>query len=236
VVGSGLNDFRNNITDDNESSKLLVIDLTADFVNEELDDIVNGIASVNTNVYTLTLNRATAEGKVGDTIQLIPSITYNGDTTMRKVLWETSSFGVATVNDTGLVTLVRNGTCTITATIEGNPVHAACTITVTASPATNTGIIISPDRNYILEKEDQIYSVYLYENDVQQPDSFLITCDVHTVPIECYGFVQVDDNHFHIWNKKRCVTDKLTVSCDGGSSIRAFDVYLRGAWLNDNAG
>ena len=103
----------------------------------KVDDIVNGIASVNTNVYTLTLNRATAEGKVGDTIQLIPSITYNGDTTMRKVLWETSSFGVATVNDTGLVTLVRNGTCTITATIEGNPVHAACTITVTASPATH---------------------------------------------------------------------------------------------------
>ena len=236
VIGSGLNDFRNDITENNISARLLVLDLTADFVNDELDDITNGIARVNTNVYTIALDKVTAEGKVGDTIQLTASITYNEDTATRTVLWETSSFGVATVDDTGLVTLKKNGTCTITATIEGNPVYTTCAITVTASPATNTGIMISPDKNYILEEQDQIYEVYLYENDIKQADTFVITCDVNAVPFECYGFTQVDDNHFHVWNKKMCITSYLTINCVSGTNTKAFDIYLRGAWLNDNAG
>lgn len=235
AVGSGLNDFRNNITDDNVSAKLLVLDLTADFVDNELDDIVNGIARVNTNIYTITLDKTTAEGKIGDTIQITPSITYNGDTATRNVIWATSSFGIASVNNAGLVTLKKNGTCTITATIEGNPVHTACVITISASPATNTGILISPDRNYILEGKSQIYEVYLYLDDVKQPDDFTVTCDVNAVPIECYGFTQIDDNHFEIWNKLRCVTSYLTINCVSGAYTKTFDVYLRGAWLNDNA-
>jgi len=236
VIGSGLNDFRGDITDKNDSVKLLVIDLAVDYVNEQLDDITNGIASVNKNIYTLTLNRAIAEGKIGDTIQLIANITYNGDTATRNVLWETSGFGIASVTDMGLVTLKKNGTCTITATIEGNPVSTTCGITVKASPATNVDIMISPDENYILESEDQIYEVWLYENDVIQGDTFTITCDTRAVPLECYGFTQVDGNHFHVWNKLRCITSYLTVNCVSGTNTRAFDIYLRGAWLNDNAG
>ena len=126
VIGTGINDFRNNITTNNDSAKLLVLDLTADFINEDLDDVVNGIADVNTNLYTLSLNKNNIEGSAGDTIQLYTTITYNEDTVERPVTWETDDVEVATVSSNGLVTFVANGTCTIKATITDNPVYDEC--------------------------------------------------------------------------------------------------------------
>jgi hypothetical protein len=140
------------------------------------------------------------------------------------------------VSDTGLVTFQKNGTAIITATIEGNPISTTCVITVKGSPATNTDIMISPDKNYILESKDQIYEVYLYKNDVKQADAFTFTCNTNAVPMGCYGFTTVDDNHFRVWNELRCTTSYLTISCTSGTNTRTFDIYLRGAWLNDNAG
>ena len=57
VVGTGINDFRNSHTYDKTTASILVLDLIANFVNDELDDIVNGIADVNTNLYAISINK-----------------------------------------------------------------------------------------------------------------------------------------------------------------------------------
>lgn len=239
VVGTGLNDFKNEQTYDIASANILSMDLVANFVNDELDDITNGIADVYTNVYTLNLNRATAEGAVGSTIQLLASVTYNGDTASRTLVWTTSDALVATVNTTGLVTLKKNGTCTITVGIQDNPITNTCAITVKTSPAINTNIKIAPDINYILESKSRTYTVYLYENDVIQADKFAITCNRNAIPAANYTFTQINDNSFTIKNILRDVSSYLTITCvtgTGGNTItKTFDIYMRGAWLNDNA-
>ena len=233
VIGTGLNDFKNKTTYDNTSAQILTIDLIADFVNDELDDITNGIADVNTNVYTITLNKATAAGIPTDTIQLIPSITYNGKTVTRTVTWTTSNALIATVSSSGLVTLVANGTCNITATIEGNPANDVCPITVSATPVLNSDIRISPDTNYILEGVTQTYAVYLYEDDVIQADTFTITCNRNSVPTRNFTFTQTDDNHFTILNSLRDSSSYLTITCTVtglGGLVETFNFYLHGAW------
>jgi hypothetical protein len=229
VIGTGLNDFRNNETYDNGTARILTLDLIANFVNNELDDITNGIADVGTNVYTITLDKTSASGAAASAIQLTPSITYNGKSTTRTVLWTSSDTAKATVNSSGLVTLVANGTATITATIDGNPAHTHCAITVSASPSVESVIKITPDTNYILEGATKSYTVFLYEDDVIQSDTFTITCDNHSVPAGNFTF-SASANGFTIVNKLKNVDSYLTVSCVVGSITRTFKIYLKGAW------
>jgi hypothetical protein len=235
IIGTGINDFRNITTYDNTTARILSLDLVADFINPDLDDVVKGIADVYTNVYTVTLNMSTIEGAPGNTLQLAARVTYNGDSVARTVLWESSDVHIATVNTAGLVTFVSNGSCTITAGIENNPVTASCAVTTKAIPAVNSYILITPDENYILEGIVKTYAVYLYENGVQQADVFTITCNPNSVPADNYSFSQVGGNGFIISNRLRYLTSYLTVTCTTGATVKTLDIYLRGAWQYDNA-
>lgn len=230
VIGTGINDFTNESTYDNDSAKILVVDVIANFVNDELDDLVNGYADAYTNLYTIALSGSTIEGSVGNTFPLYATITYNGKTVSRAVTWSSNNANIASVNSSGVVSFNQNGTCVITASIENNPASDTCTVTVTGTPSTTSDIMISPDQNYILEGLSQEYSVYLYENGVQQVDAFTITCENNDVPTTSYTFEQTDDNHFTITNVLRNVSSYLTIECTNGVVTETFDIYLKGAW------
>ncbi len=240
VIGTGINDFRNLTTYDNESARILTLDLIANFVNPELDDVINGIADVNTNLYVLTLSSGSIQGSPTGTMQLTASITYNGDSVTRDVTWTSSDERIAIVSGSSgsaLVTFVALGNCTIIANVALNTsASAACSVLVTSTPATNTEILISPDTNYILEGSNRTYSVYLYEDNVQQADTFTITCTGSDVPATSYTFAQADGNHFSISNHLRDINSYLTVHCVSGSVIpeKTYNIYLRGAWQHDN--
>jgi hypothetical protein len=234
VIGTGLNDFQNTVTENNTSAKILVIDLVADFVNDELDDIVNGIANINRHSYEIVLDKEEAEGVSGNTIQLTATVIHNGEVVARDLIWETSDSEIAIVDENGTVTLIANGECTITANIENNTaVYGECNVTVTDSPAPNLVVKLYPETNYILEGSEKTYSVYLYENDIAQPDTFTITCNENDVSTDNFTFSQTDDNHFKIGNILRDVSSYLTISCiddEDGSITQTFDIYLRGGW------
>ena len=230
VVGTGLNDFRNLQTSNNDSARILSIDLTADFVNDELDDIINGIADVVTNAYTLTLDRTTTEGAPNDTLQLTASVTYNESSVTRTIVWETSNSSVATVDSNGLVSFIAVGSCVITASISNNPVSDTCAVSCSLAPALNNDVVITPNTNFILESGTQVYSVFLYENNVLLPDIFTITCNGNSVPAANYVFTQTGDNEFTITNKLRDVSSYLTVTCVSGVNTKVFNIYLRGGW------
>jgi len=230
IIGTGVNDFKNLTTYDNSSAKILSLDLVANFVNDELDDVVNGIADVYTNVYTIALNRSSASGSPLDVVQLSATVTYNTMSVSRNIEWSTSNSKIATVSTNGAVTLVTTGSCTITANIEDNSTSASCLIAVSSSPTVNSEVTISPTTNYILEGSSRSYSVYLYEDDIVQADAFTITCDGNSVPSTSYTFSQTGANGFSISNSLRDVSSYLTVQCVSGSSTKTFDIYLRGAW------
>lgn len=235
VVGTGINDFRNQKTYDNNTAAVLILDMVANFVNDELDDIILGIADVNTNLYTIKINKDAVSGIVGDSIQLTTSITYNKDTATRPVVWESSNIKIATVSDTGLVTLKALGTCNITASIDRNPANDVCIVTVSTTPSIISEVVFNPSTNYILEGKAGTYSVYLYENGVQQADAFVSSCNANSVPTTSFAFSQIDDNHFAILNNLRDLESYLTVTCTSGSSITSsIDIKLSGAWQNES--
>lgn len=77
----------------------------------------------------ITLNKSSLSLYIGDTNTLVPAVTPSGST----VTWSSSNTSVATVNSSGKVSAISNGTATITASIRYNGVtyYVDCKVTVT---------------------------------------------------------------------------------------------------------
>ncbi|MGN0807776.1 MAG: Ig-like domain-containing protein [Candidatus Coproplasma sp.] len=86
----------------------------------------------------ISLNYTNESLKVDDTLQLTATITP-ADTDDKSVTWETSNASVATVSASGLVTVVGEGSATITAISNSNSnVYTACSISATYQTYTVT--------------------------------------------------------------------------------------------------
>ena len=84
----------------------------------------------NVAVTGVTLDKTSASCKVGQTVQLTPTIAP-ANATIKTVSWNSNDEDVATVDENGLVTAVAAGTATITVTTTDGSKTATCTVTVT---------------------------------------------------------------------------------------------------------
>lgn len=235
VIGTGINDFRNTKTYEWRETKVLTIDVIADFVNEELDDVINGIANAGVNLYTLDITETTVNGAPGDMIDLHANVTYNGNSTTRTVIWNSSDTNIANVDSTGKVTFLSVGECTITANIEGNPTADTCSVIVSESPARNLEIKIYPPYNYVLEGRGTEFVATLYENGIPTNNTFTITCNSNGITDEYFTFIcdETNTRSFVIVNKKLNIDSALTIDIQANeeSISKTITIYLRGAWL-----
>jgi hypothetical protein len=235
TIGTGINDFKNIETFDNDSAQILTLDVISNYVNKETDDIVNGIADVYTNVYSVVFTSGSISGSPTGEIQIDASIIYNNDTVIREMEWESSDVSIASVSASGLVTFNSVGTCIITGNVKDNIASDTCWISVSASTSLHSEILFSPNTNYVLEGDSRQYSVYRYENNIQQADAFVVVCNGSNVPSTSYQFVQDDGNHFTVSNILRDIESYLIIECTTGSfATEELNVYLRGAWQFDN--
>ncbi len=86
--------------------------------------------NINYPVQGISLNHdAKTFTKAGETLQLTATI-YPDSATNKTVTWKSSDKTVATVDESGLVTAVGNGTANITATTEDGNYTATCQVTV----------------------------------------------------------------------------------------------------------
>lgn len=86
--------------------------------------------NINYPVQDISLNHdAKTFTKAGETLQLTATI-YPDSATNKTVTWKSSDKTVATVDESGLVTAVGNGTADITATTEDGNFKATCQVTV----------------------------------------------------------------------------------------------------------
>lgn len=86
--------------------------------------------NINYPVQGISLNHdAKTFTKAGETLQLTATI-YPDSATNKTVTWKSSDKTVATVDESGLVTAVGNGTADITATTEDGNYTATCQVTV----------------------------------------------------------------------------------------------------------
>lgn len=88
------------------------------------------VIGANIPVTGVTLNKSSLFVSVGGTATLVPTILPPGATN-QNVTWDTSDTTVATVNSSGVVTGVHEGTCIITVRTVDGGYTATCSVTVT---------------------------------------------------------------------------------------------------------
>ena len=93
-----------------------------------------------TLVTSLSLNRSVATLKANETITLIANV-FPTAAQNRTVTWSSSDTSIATVSSEGVVTALKVGTATITATTaDGSNLSATCKVTVIETPATGISL------------------------------------------------------------------------------------------------
>lgn len=90
---------------------------------------VNGTKPTEVNVTSVSLNKSTLDMKVGETSTLTATINP-ADATNKNITWESNNIQVATVDATGKVTAIKEGTAKITVKTQDGNYTASCTVTV----------------------------------------------------------------------------------------------------------
>ena len=121
----------------------LIVDCAADVFDYDLVtvafDVVAGEAYVLYPVVNLSLSYSDLEMTTGDTIALDANPMADGKTD-ETVVWESSDPSVATVDANGVVTAIKEGTVTITATAVYGNKSATCNIAVACGHSNTTKV------------------------------------------------------------------------------------------------
>jgi uncharacterized protein YjdB len=199
--------------------------------NVDSDDLTNGVARIEGDVYAITLNKATLGIGVAQTSQLLATVKLNGETVTRTVLWSIDTTSKATVSTSGLVTGLVAGTATITCALSGNEdVHAHCALTVSASASDVYDVRVSPTTNYVLEGATQTFDVYLFKNDASQSAIFTFTMLTNSIPTTSYTYTVLNDNQFRIKNIVKYLVEPIIIRCVSGSYTKDVSILLKGKW------
>ena len=108
----------------------------------------------------VSLNRSTLSLLAGKTATLTATVTPSGAKD-KTVTWTSSSSSVARVSSSGVVTAVRAGTATITATAS-NGAKATCKVTVTEEDVEVRSVYVDPGYLTLEEGETETLSVSFY--------------------------------------------------------------------------
>ena len=110
------------------NDKMFISKATLNSILNRLTLLENSLSGSIVHVSGISLNKTTYSLAIGKTVQLIATLTPS-DATNKTVTWSSNN-GNATVTDTGLVTAVSAGACTITATSQDGGHTATCELTI----------------------------------------------------------------------------------------------------------
>lgn len=232
LSGGGLNNYTNQVTYNNMSVGIIRMSLYASQINNQTDDLINGIADVGDYVYTIELNKNSLSLAQTESFTLLATVRLNGSVVTEEMEWSSSNPLIASVSSSGVVTgVATTGTAAITCRIKGNPfVEETCSVSITETPDDNYEIRISPNMFDVYEGEEQVYEVFLYENGVLLPDTFIFTVNPGSIPFSHYRYDILSGNSFYIKNIKKYSGDNIIFTATSGTNTKQFSISLKGAW------
>lgn len=230
IYAGGFGNSLNTITGDDNSPTITQFYVEEYEMNYQTDDIENGFANANRFEYSIDLSENNTYFDVGVTSTLSATI-YQGDTIVdEKVLWKSSNEEIATIED-GILTTLTPGEVTLYARMADNQhIYGSINITVLDdSTEAKYDILINPDINYVLEKEELAVTATLYKNGIAQDVALQIVDVSEGVPKDNYKII-VNDNTFTIINKKKYLSKPIKIRCSYNDIEKIFDFTLRGLY------
>jgi len=231
VVSIGVNNFMNLFYNDNSSARVLELTMEASYVNPKTDDLVNGIADVASSVIETDID--SIENIIGTTIQISASVFINGIIIEEPIEWSALNSDIASVDNSGLITLNDIGNTVITVKMSNNTdIKKDISISVVNSITEQIEIIYYPISDgvvEILQGLEQDFSCYLYENGVRMLNTFTFSYETN-LPSSYYSFSTIDGNNFSIKNNRMDTSNHIYVTCQSGLYSKIVEVQLNGAW------
>jgi uncharacterized protein YjdB len=232
LQGGGVNNFLNVRTLTNKSNGFIRMSFEIDYVNQDTDDLVNGIANVNEYLYTIAVSQTTLSGNIGQSYQLSATSKLNNESVSRTFIWSTSDENVAVVSTTGLVSFLSNGNATIRCSLSDNlDIYGECLVSVIPTPIADYQIVFTPNENFIYQGDTKTFTVKLYLNGVVQSDVMTFSVDsLNGVPSANYTFTSLSSYTFSVKNIKMYLTENLKIHCVTGTHTKDIEILLKGSW------
>ncbi len=232
VYGNGIMNSQGQITDDETSSRLLVLTVGGYEYNSELDNLELGICNYYKNQYSISLSSSSISGNISETYPINATLLCNSVPASGSLTYLTGASSIASISASGLLTLNASGSTIATAYMGGNSsISASALVTVTASSTSTIEVRITPsDNTSILEEDYTDFSAYLYVNSIQQADSFIFTVANSNVPVANYTMSNITDNSFRITNNAMFLEHPLLVNAISGSYIKQVSIQLNGSF------
>lgn len=231
-VGSlGVNNFMNTEFNNNNSAHILELTMEGNYVNSEVDDIVNGIADVPTVSYELNLT--SISGSIGETYTVEAQLIVNEEVVSTNFVISSSNQEVATTENSS-VTLVADGESVITGYFVENP-DVTFEIPVTVSSGTqvsNYYVYFTPTvSDGILQGSTTTYTATIYNNGEEVQNEYLVFTLSQSPSSDYFQFTSNSNNTFTITNKKMSKTP-LVISYENKNLdiSGTLSITLKGAW------
>ena len=230
IFGAGVNNINLMNTDDFFSSGLIRYSMGGWQLNEDTDDLVNGICDIYQNSYSIEVTPSNLSLNVGEQVNLSYSIIHNGKYELGDVVWSTSNSSIVEVVG-GLVNPKQLGIATITVALKNNEnVYKEIPISVVNIPNVNWEIRVSPKDNFVLETTTKVFDTRLYLNNILSSSAFTYSIVSGSVPTANYVFSVLSGNTFSIQNIEKYLNSYLTIRCTCGSYQKDIQILLKGGW------
>lgn len=136
------------------------------------------------SVSSISLNPSNVNGKEGEQIQITVTVLPE-DATNKEIVWSSSNENVATVNDSGLISLIGNGTAVITVSAsDESGVSAECAVIVTETTGIND--ILTDKSSYV--KIFNLNGILVYEGVYAEanlaPDYYIVVGDGKSIKVK----------------------------------------------------
>lgn len=230
VYAGGFGNSLNTITGDDNSPTLTQFYVEEYEMNYQTDDIENGFANAERFEYSIDISENNTHFDVGATADLSSTVYRGKEVVEEEIRWCSSNDEIISI-DGNKLTALAPGEVTLSAIMVDNKhVFGSMTVTVLDDSAEpNYDILINPDINYVLEKEEITITATLYKNGIEQDDSLEIVDISEGVPRDNYQLF-VDGNTFIIINKKKYLLKPIKVRCSNDKKSKEFTFILRGLY------
>lgn len=231
LYAGGVKNYLNGVTMDDLSPTITEFYVDHYEINPLFDDLENGFANAYLNEVTIALNNVEPKMNIGDK-DVVSAIVKRGNTILDNINieWLSSDNDVVSVSD-GVITANALGDAVITATISDTNISTTAQVSVVEEEVDDVyELLVSPDKDYVLQGVSETFVVDLYKNGVKQPD-VVTFADLSTgIPVGKYTITSDVQNTFTLTNKGMYMGAPVIVRCVSGSHELTLYIRLRGLY------
>lgn len=231
LYAGGVKNYLNGVTMDDLSPTITEFYVDHYEINPLFDDLENGFANAYLNEVTIALNNVEPKMNIGDK-DVVSAIVKRGNTILDNINieWLSSDNDVVSVSD-GVITANALGDAVITATISDTNISTTAQVSVVEEEVDDVyELLVSPDKDYVLQGVSETFVVDLYKNGVKQPDVVTFADLSMGIPVGKYTITSDVQNTFTLTNKGMYMGAPVIVRCVSGSHELTLYIRLRGLY------